>query len=189
MSEQDKIMTEYFPKRVYLSGSIEHNEDGHSWWDDVTALFKEEGVSVLDPTKGQEELEERINAVNHDKTLVAYKEGVHEIVNKDIILTCMGQGSFVRYCEGVRKGAGTHGEITLHRAIGLPVVVWANGYDKQQIPGWVWGCTPYIINDKVGAIHMLIELMEINISSKTYMTTLAIQEMMKGLINGTGQTD
>jgi len=187
MSEQDDILNEIFPKSVYLSGSIEHNEDGHDWWDDITGLFEAEGFKTLDPTKGQEELEERCSAASGDKTSVQYKDAIYEIVNKDIIMTCVGHGSFVRYCEGVRRGAGTHGEITLHRAIGLPVVVWANGYDKQDIPGWVWGCTNYIINDKEAAVHTLIELVKINISSDTYMITLAIQELMKGLIGETGQ--
>lgn len=174
----------YFTPKIYLSGAIEHNNDGHSWWDDVTALFEKEGMGVLNPTKGQNVLETMLAKYADDKSSSGYRETVYQIVNKDIRMITESHGSFVRYCNGVRKGAGTHGEITLHRALGLPVVVWANGYDKQQIPGWVWGCANVIIDDKDFAVSVLIDLINININSKKFMTTQAIQDLMKGFYYG-----
>lgn len=170
--------------KIYLSGAIEHNSDGHNWWDNVTDLFKKEGVGVLNPAKGQIVLETMLAKYADDKCGCGYGDTIYQIVNKDLRMIAESCGSFVRYCEGVRRGAGTHGEITLHRALGLPVIVWTNGYNKQQIPGWVWGCASNVIDDKDIAVHALIDLININISSKKFMNTLAIQDLMKGFYYG-----
>lgn len=132
--------------QVYLSGGMEFSGDfGVGWRKDITPHLNSLGYLVHNPvieqpkfsgynTKAVKELRKN----DFDKFLQVTKT----IVDND--LASLKDSSLV-VCvldESVLKGAGTIGELTCSRQMGIPVISLLN-IDKDKIPAWLFGCITF----------------------------------------------
>jgi nucleoside 2-deoxyribosyltransferase len=151
---------------VYLAGGIDKAPDGGVVWrDTVTPMIEAAGFDVFNPcveTDGKlaahlgwdefdhtkwMELKEDVQVYRHVSRWIVCAD-LQAVENSDVLLIY-----FDEYA-----GAGTFGEATLARNMGIPVyVVLKRGIDIKDLPAWFVGCATKIYLDE--NFHMAIEEM------------------------------
>lgn len=131
---------------AYLSGAMEFADgEGADWREEITQWLDEHlGHSVIDPVVESASLAKKLNATDYRKWKIEdhdrYIDFIRHAVDYDIdavltkcdYLICL-------WNEGVFKGAGTHGEVTLAYHIGKPIFL-INHVKPGDLSGWIEAC-------------------------------------------------
>jgi hypothetical protein len=128
--------------KIYVAGAIDHDRWGinRRRRAKVNAALIAAGHEVIDPIDANLEVDKVLSEMKPDKGSDEYSGYIRLIVENDCALVVGADLVFVIYSVGVRKGAGTHGEITLGAWLHKPIVIWSPRHPIKKIPGWVFGC-------------------------------------------------
>lgn len=130
--------------RAYLAGAMEKaGEYARTWRAEITPHLEALGYRVFNPCL--EEMKVGIDVPSllqvKNTDFLAYKRWMEQIVDYDLaaLESCDLVVCLLDYA--VLSGAGTYGELTLARRLGMPVYAWVDlprgAYD---LPGWALGC-------------------------------------------------
>lgn len=116
---------------LYLSGAIEYCKDPNSWRKKMyKKLFKNYRVFIPDPA-----------IPPFDKEEPEYKSWVKEnFIIPDMNQIVKGKYFFVKLDKETFEGAGTVSELTLAAWKDKHIVVFLDGINEEDIPGWCLGC-------------------------------------------------
>ncbi|MBL7014434.1 MAG: hypothetical protein ISR83_08435 [Candidatus Marinimicrobia bacterium] len=131
---------------AYLSGAMEFADgEGADWRHDMTIWLEQHlGHTVINPVIESAKLAKKQNAINFRKWKVEDHEryidfirkavdfDIDAVLNKADYLICL-------WNEGVFKGAGTHGEVTLAYYAGKPIYL-VNHVAQGDLSGWIEAC-------------------------------------------------
>jgi hypothetical protein len=157
----------YKKDQIYLAGAIEAAPDGGvTWRQEVTPTLEAIQFKVFDPCIETDGLlakklgwekfsiekwrELKIENPEKFKRIGEWivKQDLKAVINSDILLTY-----FDKY---VTRGAGTYGEITVARFMGLAnLLIIAPDFERKDIPLWVLGCVDKIFNSVNEAFYYL----------------------------------
>jgi hypothetical protein len=140
-------------KRVYLSGGMEYaRNEGVDWRKNMEKWLKKCLLhSVFNPNVESEKYLHKILAKNnfrHFKStdIDAYISIVKKFVVKDSKEIATRSDYVICYWDvSAQRGAGTKGELTIAKYFKKPVYLVTN-MQKENIPGWVLGCTTKFFN-------------------------------------------
>lgn len=133
---------------VYLAGSIMEAKDGGvGWRADITPHLDTLGYQIFNPVFDQP----RISGISKDSLLslqktdiVKYHEAATKIVDTDLTILNKASLLLVKIDEGVLKGSGTFGELTVAHMRGIPVFAWIDlPKGVFSVPSWAFGCVNY----------------------------------------------
>ncbi|MFQ6616396.1 MAG: hypothetical protein ACE5HZ_06465 [Fidelibacterota bacterium] len=139
--------------KAYLSGAIEHAPDGGTGWRwEMTAWLKDRlGHDVFNPVHEQEltlQPEEAKRFRQWKSTDYArFKKAVRKLIDADL-RSIIEDVDYVicLWDDGVVKGGGTHGEVTVAYHSGKPVYT-VLGIPREAISSWILGCSTREFND------------------------------------------
>lgn len=149
--------------KAYLAGAIEHAPDnGKRWRRQVTEFLAENlGHQVYDPTV--EEFQILTPAESKDfrslkkKDLSAFRSIVGKLIDHDLKTLVSSVDYVICYWDQhVLNGGGTHGEVTLSYHYDIPVYLVA-GMPREDISGWILGCSSELFGDFRELEQFLIE--------------------------------
>ena len=138
--------------KIYVAGAMEHDLFGinRRRRRKINAALVEMGHEILDPIDTNLEIDQELKRIKPTKGSNKYSGFVRLIVENDLRLVSEADLVFVIYSRGVRKGAGTHGEITYAASLMKPIVIWSPWHKIKKIPGWIFGCChPRFMNKKI----------------------------------------
>ena len=139
--------------RAYLSGAMEYaGDEGAGWRSEMTAWLKDHLLhDVYNPVLESEKLKNNHRADDYriwkSEDPDRYADFIRKCVDHD--LKAVSQESDYLIClwdEGVFKGAGTHGEVTMAYYSGVPVYV-VNKVPMVDFSGWIMACSTNIFPD------------------------------------------
>lgn len=139
---------------VYLAGSIMFPKDhGAGWRTNITPHLSNLGYRLFNPVIDQPIIsgvsKEDLIALQNEK-VGDYQEACRKIVDTDLNVLCQSSLVVVKIDEGVLKGAGTYGELTVARLHDIPVIAWIDlprGF--LDVPCWAFGCiTQYAAQER-----------------------------------------
>lgn len=139
--------------KTYLSGAMEYAQDEGSGWRQNLTWWLEEKLqhTVYDPVLESEKLSIKYNAGNYRSWKKSdprrYADFIRHCLNSD--LSIIEDGIDYVIClwnEGVFKGAGTAGEVTIAYRSGLPVYV-VNTLAPEDLSGWIMACSTEMFED------------------------------------------
>ncbi|MFQ6675870.1 MAG: hypothetical protein ACE5LH_05940 [Fidelibacterota bacterium] len=133
--------------RAYLSGAIEHAPDGGTEWRrEMTAWLKDHlGHDVFNPVEEQKKTLVPDEAENFRRWKSTdygrFKKAVRKLIDADLHSIIHDVDYVICYWdEGVVRGGGTHGEVTLAYHAGKPVYT-VLGVPREMISSWILGCS------------------------------------------------
>jgi len=130
---------------AYLSGSIEYSPDfGKSWRAEITGFLRSLGHEIYDPAADEKKnlSDEEARDFRRWKTtdLPRFQQTVRKIITWDLDWIERRTDYVVCYWdEHAGRGAGTQGELTYARRVGVPVYL-VLGMPREQVSGWLLGC-------------------------------------------------
>lgn len=139
--------------RAYLSGAMEYaGDEGAGWREAMTAwLLEALGHDVYNPVLESEKLTVKHNAQKYRQWKAPdpdrYADFVRHCVDRDLEAIA-GEIDYVicLWNEGVFKGAGTPGEVTMAYNQGIPVYL-VNRVPLMDFSGWIMACSTKIFSD------------------------------------------
>ena len=128
--------------KIYVAGALERDFFGIDWRrrEKITNALREMGHEILDPVDANVSVDMELKQLRPAKGSNKYSGYIRLIVENDLRLVSEADLIFVIYSVGVRKGAGTHGEITYAAALMKPIIIWSPWHPIKKIPGWIFGC-------------------------------------------------
>ena len=148
----------------YLSGGMEHAvNEGEDWRNKITEwLRKNLGHSVIDPVKKSRQLVDETQS--HDYRLWKnsdrgkYKAFVRQLIRQDLD-GVINKADYVicLWDEGVVKGGGTHGEVTIAYHYNIPVYL-VNTLPFDELSGWIFSCCTEVFPDFINLKKRVLEL-------------------------------
>ena len=149
---------------AYLSGGMEHAvNEGEDWRNKITEwLRKNLGHSVIDPVKKSRQLVDETQS--HDYRLWKnsdrgkYKAFVRQLIRQDLD-GVINKADYVicLWDEGVVKGGGTHGEVTIAYHYNIPVFL-VNTLPFDELSGWIFSCCTEVFPDFINMKKRVLEL-------------------------------
>ena len=149
---------------AYLSGGMEHAvNEGEDWRNKMTEwLQKNLGHSVIDPVKKSRQLVDETQY--HDYRLWKnsdrgkYKAFVRQLIRQDLD-GVINKADYVicLWDEGVVKGGGTHGEVTIAYHYNIPVYL-VNTLPFDELSGWIFSCCTEVFPDFINLKKRVLEL-------------------------------
>ena len=149
---------------AYLSGGMEHAvNEGEDWRNKMTEwLQKNLGHSVIDPVKNSRQLVDETHS--HDYRLwknsdgEKYKAFIRQLIRQDLD-GVINKADYVicLWDEGVVKGGGTHGEVTIAYHYNIPVYL-VNTLPFDELSGWIFSCCTEVFPDFTNLKKRLLEL-------------------------------
>ena len=149
---------------AYLSGGMEHAvNEGEDWRNKITEwLRKNLGHSVVDPVKKSRQLVDETQS--HDYRLWKnsdrgkYKAFVRQLIRQDLD-GVINKADYVicLWDEGVVKGGGTHGEVTIAYHYNIPVFL-VNTLPFDELSGWIFSCCTEVFPDFINLKKRVLEL-------------------------------
>jgi len=149
---------------AYLSGGMEHAvNEGEDWRNKITEwLRKNLGHSVIDPVKKSRQLVDETQS--HDYRLWKnsdrgkYKAFVRQLIRQDLD-GVINKADYVicLWDEGVVKGGGTHGEVTIAYHYNIPVFL-VNTLPFDELSGWIFSCCTEVFPDFINLKKRVLEL-------------------------------
>ncbi len=149
---------------AYLSGGMEHAvNEGEDWRNKMTEwLQKNLGHSVIDPVKNSRQLVDETQS--HDYRLWKnsdrgkYKAFVRKLIRQDLD-GVINKADYVicLWDEGVVKGGGTHGEVTIAYHYNIPVYL-VNTLPFDELSGWIFSCCTEVFPDFITLKKRVLEL-------------------------------
>jgi len=132
--------------KAYLSGAIEYAQDGgEAWREEITRWLKERlNHDVFNPalqtsTLTQEELTNfrQWKVVDYPR----FKATVRKLIQRDLEAIAHEIDYVICYWEeGVLRGGGTHGELTMAYHLGKRVFT-VLGMPRREVSSWILGCS------------------------------------------------
>lgn len=157
---QEKIA----PMRAYLSGAMEYAGDGGTKWREgmTSWLLEELGHPVVNPVVESHKLTLKYNAHNYrqwkESEPERYAEFIRHCVNRDLEAIAHEVDYVIcLWNEGVFKGAGTHGEVTMAYSRGIPVYL-VNRIPLKDLSGWIMACSTKIFGNFGDMKNYLVDL-------------------------------
>ena len=139
--------------KVYLSGAIEHAEDGgRGWRESITALLRDElHHEVYDPAADQKKdlTEEELTNFRRWKLQdpARFREVVRKIIAWDLDLVEEEADYLVALWDrAAAQGGGTAAEITLAHRLGKPVYLLL-AMPAAEASGWVLSAATEVFDD------------------------------------------
>ena len=149
---------------AYLSGGMEHAvNEGEDWRNKMTEwLQKNLGHSVIDPVKNSRQLVDETQY--HDYRLWKnsdrgkYKAFVRQLIRQDLD-GVINKADYVicLWDEGVVKGGGTHGEVTIAYHYNIPFFL-VNTLPFDELSGWIFSCCTEVFPDFINLKKRVLEL-------------------------------
>ena len=149
---------------AYLSGGMEHAvNEGEDWRNKITEwLRKNLGHSVIDPVKKTRQIVDETQS--HDYRLWKnsdrgkYKAFVRQLIRQDLD-GVINKADYVicLWDEGVVKGGGTHGEVTIAYHYNIPVFL-VNTLPFDELSGWIFSCCTEVFPDFINLKKRVLEL-------------------------------
>ena len=149
---------------AYLSGGMEHAvNEGEDWRNKMTEwLQKNLGHSVIDPVKNSRQFVDETQS--HDYRLWKesdrgkYKAFVRQLIRQDLD-GVINKADYVicLWDEGVVKGGGTHGEVTIAYHYNIPVYL-VNTLPFDDLSGWIFSCCTEVFADFTNLKKRVLEL-------------------------------
>ena len=149
---------------AYLSGGMEHAvNEGEDWRNKITEwLGKNLGHSVIDPVKKTRQIVDETQS--HDYRLWKnsdrgkYKAFVRQLIRQDLD-GVINKADYVicLWDEGVVKGGGTHGEVTIAYHYNIPVFL-VNTLPFDELSGWIFSCCTEVFPDFINLKKRVLEL-------------------------------
>ena len=149
---------------AYLSGGMEHAvNEGEDWRNKITEwLRKNLGHSVIDPVKKSRQIVDETQS--HDYRLWKnsdrgkYKAFVRKLIRQDLD-GVINKADYVicLWDEGVVKGGGTHGEVTIAYHYNIPVFL-VNTLPFDELSGWIFSCCTEVFPDFINLKKRVLEL-------------------------------
>ena len=149
---------------AYLSGGMEHAvNEGEDWRNKMTEwLQKNLGHSVIDPVKNSRQLVDETQY--HDYRLWKnsdrgkYKAFIRQLIRQDLD-GVINKADYVicLWDEGVVKGGGTHGEVTIAYHYNIPVYL-VNTLPFDELSGWIFSCCTEVFPDFTNLKKRVLEL-------------------------------
>jgi len=149
---------------AYLSGGMEHAvNEGEDWRNKMTEwLQKNLGHSVIDPVKNSRQLVDETHS--HDYRLwknsdgEKYKAFIRQLIRQDLD-GVINKADYVicLWDEGVVKGGGTHGEVTIAYHYNIPVYL-VNTLPFDELSGWIFSCCTEVFPDFTNLKKRVLEL-------------------------------
>jgi len=149
---------------AYLSGGMEHAvNEGEDWRNKITEwLRKNLGHSVIDPVKISRQLVDETQS--HDYRLwknsdrEKYKAFIRQLIRQDLD-GVINKADYVicLWDEGVVKGGGTHGEVTIAYHYNIPVYL-VNTLPFDELSGWIFSCCTEVFPDFINMKKRVLEL-------------------------------
>lgn len=133
--------------KAYLSGAIEYSQDGGKGWREEMARWLKEylGHDVFNPIEEQKKilsLEESQNFRRWKNTDYSrFKESIRKLIDADLS-TLLDEVDYVIcfWDQGVTRGGGTHGEVTL-AYYGKKPVYTVLDVPRSTVSSWILGCS------------------------------------------------
>jgi len=156
-------------RSIYLAGAIEKAPDlGATWRNEVSPTLEGLGFKVFNPLKEESTIAkvEQVKATyeswedyRNATTVEDYTDTLRQIVDLDLdIIAYKTDILFVYWDLYVQQGAGTIGEITIARYLGIPVYIICSPDTKlSKIPGWVLGCAHQIFTSLSDGVEYIQE--------------------------------
>ncbi len=139
--------------KAYLSGAMEYaSEEGSEWRQEITIwLNRHLKHKVYNPVLESEKLSIKYKALNYRSWKKSnperYADFMRRCVNTDLSVIEKDIDYIIcLWNEGVLKGAGTAGEVTLAYRIRLPVYL-VNSLPCEDLSGWIMACSTKVFND------------------------------------------
>ncbi len=132
--------------KAYLSGAMEFAyQEGADWRIALSRWLQAElNHSVYDPVVESEILANRYNAREYRSLKVhdpeRYAGFIRHCVRRDLEMVQKADYLICLWNEGVFKGAGTAGEVTLAFHSGTPVYL-VNQLKPEELSGWIMACS------------------------------------------------
>ena len=149
---------------AYLSGGMEHAvNEGEDWRNKMTEwLQKNLGHSVIDPVKNCRQLVDETQS--HDYRLwknsdrEKYKAFIRQLIRQDLDgVINIADYVICLWDEGVVKGGGTHGEVTIAYHYNIPVYL-VNTLPFDELSGWIFSCCTEVFPDFTNLKKRVLEL-------------------------------
>jgi hypothetical protein len=137
--------------------------EGEDWRNKITEwLRKNLGHSVIDPVKKSRQLVDETQS--HDYRLWKnsdrgkYKAFVRQLIRQDLD-GVINKADYVicLWDEGVVKGGGTHGEVTIAYHYNIPVFL-VNTLPFDELSGWIFSCCTEVFPDFINLKKRVLEL-------------------------------
>ena len=131
---------------VYLAGGMEYTSNGYTWREKATELLSKNNIHTWDPCLEESKVfnNKNIDSIKKYDKIKNYKKlnnMMKKLVVYDLnIIHDSASHLLVKYDESVKKGAGTHGEISFARYFNIPVHAWLADLNLNEVPGWAIGC-------------------------------------------------
>ncbi len=138
---------------AYLSGGMEHAlNEGEGWRNKMTKWLKDNlGHSVIDPVKSSRQYVDDTGSHNYrawkQSDPERYKDFVRKLIHQDLD-GVINRADYVicLWDDGVLKGGGTHGEVTIAYHHGIPVYL-VNRLPFEDLSGWIFSCSTELFLD------------------------------------------
>ena len=149
---------------AYLSGGMEHAvNEGEDWRNKMTEwLQKNLGHSVIDPVKNSRQLVDETQYHDYrswkNSDRGKYKAFVRQLIRQDLD-GVINKADYVicLWDEGVVKGGGTHGEVTIAYHYNIPVYL-VNTLPFDELSGWIFSCCTEVFADFTNLKKRVLEL-------------------------------
>jgi hypothetical protein len=137
--------------------------EGEDWRNKITEwLRKNLGHSVIDPVKKSRQIVDETQS--HDYRLWKnsdrgkYKAFVRQLIRQDLD-GVINKADYVicLWDEGVVKGGGTHGEVTIAYHYNIPVYL-VNTLPFDELSGWIFSCCTEVFPDFINMKKRVLEL-------------------------------
>ena len=138
--------------KIYIAGALERDTFGieKRRREKISKTLRDLGHEILSPVDANLDIDKALKEMRPTKGSNEHSGYIRLIVENDLNLVSQADLIFVIYSRGVRKGAGTHGEITYAAGLMKPIVIWSPWHPIKWIPGWVFGCChPKFIHKQV----------------------------------------
>ena len=149
-------------------------DDGLGWRTDIIPHITVLGYDVFNPPVDQPLLTGVSKPLLLDlmkKDLTKYQEACTKIVDADLKALSKCSLLIAKIDEGVLRGSGTFGELTVAHMLKIPVLAWIDLPEGvTTIPSWAFGCiTHYTVHERdfyklIPSAHVLDSL---NVKTKT----------------------
>ena len=151
---------------LYLAGGIQYSEDfGRGWRVGITPLLVSKGYNVHNPIDHWSQ--EKGKSPEHvaelrKRNFKKFLDLMSEIIEEDINILGQCCGVVVKLDEPAIRGAGTIGELTYCKLVGIPVFTWIDIIGGiGRVPSWLLACSSeitYSLDELLEAVPDFAEL-------------------------------
>jgi hypothetical protein len=162
LAERSPAATEIESMKAYLSGAMEFaHQEGADWRIALSHWLKTElNHSVYDPVVESEILAKQYKATEYRSWKLRdperYAGFIRRCVQRDLEMVQQVDYLVCLWNEGVFKGAGTAGEVTLAFHSATPVYL-VNQLKPEELSGWIMACSTERFNDFDALKQFLIQ--------------------------------